>query len=221
MTTQDVDAFKKAEAFLETARARASDDATRQILLRFYECLSMGKPVTIGAVATASGLGCDGVRKSLGRVSAGNIQFDDMGRVVGIGGLTLEPTRHRLTIDDRTLYTWCAFDTLFAPEILGRPVAVVSSCPTSDTPIRLTVTPEGVKRLDPEDAVLSFVTPDADACCADIRGSFCRHVNFFASRQAALDWPEAVGDMLILTIAEGFQLGRIRNQSAFGEILFS
>jgi alkylmercury lyase len=189
--------------------------------LQFYQCLSMGKPVTIGTVATACGVGRDDVRESLGRVPASSIQFDDRGRVVGIGGLTLEPTRHRLTVDDRTLYTWCAFDTLFAPEILGRPVAVDSNCPTSDTPIRLTVTSDGVEHPDPEDAVLSFVTPDADACCADIRGSFCRHVNFFASRQAALDWPEAVGDMLVLTIDEGFRLGRVRNQSAFGEILFS
>src|SRR2546422_6561781 len=45
---------------------------------------------------------------------------DDEGRVLGFGGLAAAPMHHRLEVDGRTLWTWCAWDSLFIPEILGK-----------------------------------------------------------------------------------------------------
>lgn len=219
MTDQVSDAFDMAASSLGAPRARPGDVETQRVLLRCYERLSIGEPVTPDSVAADLAIPPDRVRAALGRVPVTSLEFDDRDRIVGIGGLSLKPTRHRVTIRGRSLFTWCAFDTLFAPEILGVPVTVASTCPASDTPIRLTVTPKAVTRIEPETAVLSFVTPDAEACCAGIRDAFCRHVNFFASREVAED--RRTEDMLILSVAEGFRLGRVRNCSAFGAILFS
>ncbi len=35
-------------------------------------------------------------------------------------GLAIAETKHRLEVDGRALYTWCAWDSLFLPEILQR-----------------------------------------------------------------------------------------------------
>ena len=50
-------------------------------------------------------------------------------RVVGFGGLTTRHSRHSLLVDGRRLSTWCAWDGLCMPEILGVPATVESVCP--------------------------------------------------------------------------------------------
>src|SRR5260370_123317 len=39
------------------------------------------------------------------------LEFDEQGNLVG-SGLTLVPTAHQLQVEQRTLFAWCAFDTL-------------------------------------------------------------------------------------------------------------
>ena len=56
---------------------------------------------------------------------------DEEGRVFGFRRLTLKPTSHVLEVDGRTLYAWCAVDTLFLPERLGRPARIRSNSPQS------------------------------------------------------------------------------------------
>jgi len=44
---------------------------------------------------------------------------------------------HALQFDGRTLYAWCAWDTLFLPELLGRPARVTSTDPVSEVILEL------------------------------------------------------------------------------------
>jgi len=46
--------------------------------------------------------------------------------------------------------------------------------------VRLTVMPARIETLDPLDALVSVVVPNAAAACCDVRGVFCQHVFFFA-----------------------------------------
>jgi alkylmercury lyase len=84
---------------------------------------------------------------------------DDQGRLVGFA-LTLRATPHRYTTaGGRTFYAWCATDALMLPVILGEPAVVESTCAQTGEPIRIEVTPEGVERVDPPEAVMSAVRP--------------------------------------------------------------
>ena len=47
---------------------------------------------------------------------------------------------HRFEVAGRTLYTWCAWDSLFLPQILGQEAEVESTCP-------LTAAEAGPRRL--------------------------------------------------------------------------
>jgi len=84
-------------------------------------------------------------------------------------------------VDDRTLYAWCALDTLLCPMLLDRPATVESGCAATAVPIRLVVTSTGISELDPPDAVVSLVAPGP----GDLRASFCVNVNFYASSEVA------------------------------------
>ena len=184
MTERGSEGFERAAAFLAARRAGRADAGTRRILLRLYGLLAEGAPVTLAALAARAEVSEEAARRAVAGVPGTGIARDAAGRIVGFGGLTLEPTRHSLSVGGRRLYTWCAFDTLFAPQLLGTAVDIASTCPATGKEIRLRATPEGVEEIAPAEAVLSFVTPDLAACNADIRGAFCCHVAFYASREA-------------------------------------
>lgn len=92
------------------------------------------------------------------RLAAFGLESDETGRIVG-AALTTKPTPHKIRIAGKRLFAWCALDTLFIPGLLGEVGEVESTCPVSQVPVRLTVTPEGVQVVDPPDAVLSVVLP--------------------------------------------------------------
>src|SRR2546425_4356157 len=60
---------------------------------------------------------------------------------------------HRFRIDGRTLYTWCAWDSLFIPVILHREAEVESLAPGSTARVRLRVAADRVKDVQPPSAV--------------------------------------------------------------------
>ena len=82
--------------------------------------------------------------------------------MLGFGGLAAAPLSHKFELDGRTLWTWCAWDSLFIPQILGENAEVTSSDPRTGAAIQLTVTPDGIQSHVPESAVVSFITPDAE-----------------------------------------------------------
>ena len=140
-----------------------------------------------------------------------SIEIDEDGNVVG-AGLTLRPTPHHFTIDDRTMFTWCALDALMFPGLLGQSVQVESPCVTTGIPVRVTVTLGGVGQVEPSEAVVSLVAPGASA---DIRRSFCDYVNFFSSSEVASAWLSEHPGATTLPVKEAYQLGRRLAESIF------
>ena len=199
-------------AAIRAARPRF-DQEEQRVALSLYRLLASGSPVTAAAVADRSGLPAGRVGELL---DAWPEVFRDEGRVIAFGGLSLAGTKHAFDLDGHRLYTWCAWDTLFLPELLGRTAEVTSECPTTGNSIELTVTPARVDRVVPSDAALSMRAPTD--CCADddLIARFCRHVHFFASQQAAEQWlAERADDGFTLSIEQGFELGRIANRTNF------
>lgn len=167
--------------------------------------LAEGRPVSAERLAAERGRSPGQVAEAMRRLPG--IEYDDAGRVIG-AGLTLEPTRHRFGLGGRTLYTWCAWDTLVYPPILDRAAEVQSTCPATGETVHLRVTPRGVADVEPLGAVMSFPDPDLDRVGHDVRAAFCERSNFFRSEEAARERLEGRDDVDILTPEEGFELGR-------------
>ena len=106
----------------------------------------------------------------------------------------------------RRLHTWCAWDTLFLPTLLGQTADVRSLCPVTGSTVELVVTPDGVTNADPADLHVSF-PPPAATDTANITGSFCCHVFFLAGADAARSWRHARADDVVLDIDAAFELG--------------
>ena len=187
------------------------DGEGQRIFVQTFRLLARGEPVSPAEIADAAGIPGELVEERLR--SWPYVFWDDQKRVVGFWGMAvrrLEPT-HRIEVSGRTVYGWCAWDTLFITEILGTETLVESADPMTGETVRLTVTPEGVKEVQPEQAMVSFLLPNGPFE-ADVVKSFCHFVQFFASRQSGQRWSADHPGTFLLSVGEAFELGRLTNR---------
>ena len=168
--------------------------------------LALGHPVPVDELVTRLDLTQDDVIRSLR--SCGDIEYDDDGSIVG-AGLTLVPTAHQFIIDGRTLYTWCALDTLVYAILLNARVQVLSRCPLTDLEISLRVGPEEAISLEHPPPLLA-IAPLGTECCetGSVRAEFCDHTHFVASEPAARQWLGRHPGGTVLDLEAGHRLAR-------------
>lgn len=191
----------------------------QRIALAVFREMARGEPTAVGVVAERAGARLDDVEDALGRWPG--VYRDDAGRIVGFWGLALEGMPHPIRLGGRTLYGWCAWDTLFLGELLGEELRVTSTCAVTGSPVSFTVGTDGVRNLDPGTAVLSFLEPEhADVEGDDVFSSFCHHVLFFSSKETWNEWArERQPTTFPLTVEEGWRLGRMANRLCYGREL--
>ncbi|MGH2962670.1 MAG: organomercurial lyase [Solirubrobacterales bacterium] len=192
-------------------------DATDQrVQLALFRHLAQGEPVAPSVLAGALGLDDLDMLARLGRWHG--VHTDDAGHIVAFQGLSIVEAPHRLRVGGRTLYAWCAWDTLFLPELIGRPAEIESTCPATGNAIALRVGPEGPAVTSPPGTVLSFVLPGS-RFGDDTIASFCNLIRYFSSSQAAEEWTTERPGTFVLSIEQGFEIGRRTNAAQLGAAL--
>jgi alkylmercury lyase len=167
------------------------------------DLLARGKPASPEEIAAASGKSPEEVRATLNRFPSA--EWDDQGRVVGLG-LTLQLTPHRLKLEGRTLFAWCALDALLFPVLLRQPASIESPCRGTGEPVHIEVTPTGIETVEPPTAVVSIV---AARNLTNFRRVSCNNTHFFSTPEAASRWLEKHPEATILPAEEAFRLGRL------------
>jgi alkylmercury lyase len=208
----DVDAL--AARFVKCAPSLDADG--KRVSVGLYRLLAEGAPVVPRELATRVGLDEKRVHEML-RGWPG-VFYDKQGGVQGYWGLAIAEMKHRFEVAGKTLYTWCAWDSLFLPEILQKTAQVRSSCPVTGETIRLGVRPCGIETVDPTDTVMSFPQVDRMELGEDVVTNFCHFVHFFRSPEAANRWLEKYPGHVILSPDDGFELARRKNSLQYGEL---
>jgi alkylmercury lyase len=175
-------------------------EATAPLYVTLLRELAQAKPVSLQALARAAHMSVADVGAILRQSS--DVEYDAEGRIVG-HGITLRPTPHSFEVDGRQLYTWCALDTLMFPALLQATARVRSRCPQTGDFVSLIVAPEELGEVEPVDAAVSLVVPQAS-----IRQSFCCHVHFFTSQRAAVSWSQQRPAVEVVSIQAAFLLGQ-------------
>ena len=207
---------------LEKALPVFNDDE-RLASVALYRELAKGRPVSPEQLADSLGVATGEADALLSRPPIRALTYlDDDGNVLGFGGLAAAKMAHELRLDGRTLWTWCAWDSLFIPEILGEEAGVESRDPRTGATIRLTVGPDGVRAKEPEAPVVSFVAADAEqfnTSAENVMGSFCHFVFFFESRASGEAWAAENEGTFILSLDEATDLAHRLNARNWGEAL--
>jgi alkylmercury lyase len=205
------------------SRLRTFSSEEQPVAVALYRELAKGKPVDANQFSRALGVSSEEARLLLQKDAIKSFVYpDSAGRVVGFGGLATAPMHHRFEVGGRTLWTWCAWDSLFIPEILGRPARVTSPDPESRETIRLIVTPERIESVVPSETVVSFIRPAVrtlDISAAKVMANFCHLIFFFSSRQSGERWVAKHPATFLYSLDDAFTLAKRFNARNFGSQL--
>jgi len=192
----------------------------QQLSLDLYRLLADGQPVPRTAIAEKLKISVEQVIRILDPWPG--VFSDEQNRVVGYWGLSLPAaykSPHTLRMNGLTLAAWCAWDTLFLPQLVGHTADIESASPGGAGTIRLTVTPQRVERVEPLGAQMSVPVPDAQEMQKSVVASFCHFVHFFPSRQAGEDWTAKHVGTFLLSVHEAYILARLKNEAQYRDVL--
>ena len=192
----------------------------QRLSVALYRLLAEGRPVPRTALAKRLEISVETVNRILDGWPG--VFSDADHRIVGHWGLSMPAaysSSHTLRMNGQTVSAWCAWDTLFLPQLIGQTAEIESVGPAESGTVRLTVTPERVERVEPVSAQMSILLPDAQAVQKNVVTSFCHFVHFFPSRQAGESWVAKHVGTFILSIHEAHVLARLKNEAQYAEVL--
>ncbi len=193
------------------------DRADQKLSLKLYQLLADGEAVDPLHLAQAINMPIAEVRQTLNQWPG--VYYDENDRIIGFWGLTIKETRHRFEVNGKTLYTWCAWDTLFIPELLDATAHVTSTCAATNEPIRLTVSPTAAEARGPSDIAVSFLIPDKTKFQENLTASFCHFVYFFRDREVGKQWVAKHAGTFLLSLEEALKVGRKMNAAQYRDVL--
>jgi alkylmercury lyase len=200
-----------------TAAMPRLEPGLQHAALTLLRLLARGEPLDVRRLSEALALPTAYIDETLDR--SPGVMRDDHRRVIGFIGLSItQISDHRIRIDGRALWAWCAWDTLFLPELLDETARVASRCPRTGRGISLTVMPDGPADLAPTETVVSFLVPETQFD-ANVIQSFCHFVHFFVSPAAASSWTAEHPGTFTLSVDEAYRLGKLTNRATFGAAL--
>lgn len=168
---------------------RRRDYSTSSASRAAINLIANGTPATPEALAAVTSWSADKVTTYIANAQHSGAEVE-AGAIVGLA-LTMRPTQYRFRVRGNDLYTWCGYDALFLPIILGGRAEVASTCPVTGTEIRLTVETDGtVSAVTPSTVVVGIVGQEVTSCCS-VSGpdsAICTQMPFFASRDAGEQW---------------------------------
>lgn len=187
----------------EGSSALSPDEAS--VVRTAFEVLRAGVRPAIEELTKPSGLQqfkVDEIVEAF--VSIGRAQLDEEGRISGIVGLTLDPTRHRIQLEGTELFTWCAFDAIGIPAALGSDAVVSTVCRQCGEPIEVEIR----GGLTSGHSLLRGWLPTMDQC-ASVRTDFCPNANLFCSAEHLDAWRHTAGmpDGLVMDLGALIELG--------------
>lgn len=190
----------------------------QRVALAIYELLATGRPAHPDGIAERAGVSVAEVEAYL-RACPATFR-DTQGAVTGFFGLASHPGySHRFDVEGvGTAWTWCTYDPLFITQVLDVTAVVTSRCPITGTEVRLTVTPEGVRDIEPSTAVMSMLSPDR-ASVENIITSLCQYILLFATPDAAHSWTRENPGTFVVSADDGFEIARRMTDSVFGSVL--
>jgi len=185
----------------------------QQIALAIYRTLAKAKPVTTESIAKTVKHKQEAVDNIIH--SWPGIFFNDDNGIIGFWGLTILEMPHRMTANENTVYTWCAWDALFIPELINKTTRVNSECPVTNKNIELQVSATKVSVINNQEIMVSFLKPDLDDFKNDVTTNFCHFVFFFSNREAGEQWCSEHPNTFLLSLQDAFTVGKHMNAARY------
>jgi hypothetical protein len=153
-----------------------------------FAALLDGRALTVAELAVAAAISEVAAAAAAGRlVAAGRATVTPEGRVDGIAGLTLRPTRHSIArMGAPRLQTWCAFDAVAIPAALAWSATALTTCAACGAAVNVPLE-DGL----PAGPAWGWLPP---AECAHVLREFCASADLFCVRSHLDTWRASAGN---------------------------
>ena len=122
---------------------------------------------------------------------------------------------HKIKIDNKILYGWCAWDTLFIPQVLNKSATVISKDHLTNQELIIKIDQDGSIVESVEGIQVSMLIADEKSITEDVVNSFCHYIHFFRNEENAHKWAEANEGTFIINLDEAIVLSQLKNRSQF------
>jgi len=211
--TRDLDHLS--QYFINALPSMDTDE--QKLALGLYALLAEGQPVAIEQLSGYVDISVTKIKAVLDDWIG--VFYDDQNHVIGFWGIAINEMNHRFEVNGKTAYTWCAWDSLFIPELLKARANVTSHCAATAKEIKLTISPDGICACSSEDIMVSFLIPDEHELNENITASFCHFVHFFSSRDAGKQWVADHEGTFLLSLNDAFTVGKKMNAVRYKQML--
>lgn len=178
---------KTSEASLEPPNHPRSD--ARRLVKSGFHALLDGATPSSAELARRTGLPEAAVAELLAVMAQGGRAIIENGRLLGIGGISVVPTPHRLRLGRRHFFTWCAYDAVGIPAAMGRSARVLTPCGQCARELDVRVNRGRVPPRRPERGWF----PDPAGIEENPLRDFCPLANLFCSEDHVQSWRGANG----------------------------
>ncbi|VAW51707.1 hypothetical protein MNBD_GAMMA05-20 [hydrothermal vent metagenome] len=189
------------------------NEQEQNLALNIYRLLAKGAAVSSKQLANTCNLPVNIIEHCL--TNWPGVFFDDDNNVIGFWGLTINDTHHQLVVNNKTVFAWCAFDTLFIPALLNETAHITSICPVNNEEVSLTITPDEITSDENKEIVVSFLMPDVKELSENITASFCHYVCFFNNVSDGEQWCKKHSGTFLLPLKDAYEVGKRLNAGRY------
>ena len=189
----------------------------QELSLAIYNGLEKGKPVNVNDLVSTTTLDKNTVSTIL--TEWPGIFYDDNKEIIGYWGLAIPEMAHKLELNDKTLYGWCAWDTLFLPQLIGKDATIRSKCQTTKEEIVIKLDRYGNLVSGNDNIVVSMLTVDEESIQDDVLGTFCHFIYFFKNKVAGEEWVSKNEGTFLITLGEAIELSQTKNQMQYQDFI--
>lgn len=190
----------------------------RELSLSLYRYLAKGLPVGVDDLVATTSLEEVRVKEILNDWPG--IYYNDDHKITGYWGLAIIEMGHKIEFENKTLFGWCAWDTLFLPQLLGKDAVIRSSDQSTNEEVVIEVDGNGNLASDGTDIYVSLLEVDEESIKEEVISSFCHFIYFFKSRSSGETWVSQHNGTFLITLEEALELSQTKNRLQYDDFLF-
>ncbi len=189
----------------------------QELSLAIYHGLEKGNPLKIEDLVSATTLDKFTVKAIIKKWPA--IFYDSNQHIIGYWGLAIQEMGHKIELNDKTLYGWCAWDTLFIPQLIEKDAVIRSTDHLTKEEVVIEIDRNGNLLAGDDDIYISMLTVDEKSIQEDVVTTFCHFVHFFKSKSSGVDWISKHDGTFLITLNEAIELSKIKNSLQYRNFL--
>lgn len=191
-------------------------DQEQKLSLAIYRNLATGKPVSNSTLASNVSLTTKEVDSILEKWPG--VFYDD-DKIIGYWGLAISKMAHTIKLQEQILYGWCAWDTLFIPQLLDKPATIISKDPVTNEKIIIQIDQHGNLIDEDAEVMVSMLIPDEEQIMENIVTSFCHYIHFFENKNNGNKWVNEHEGTFLISLQQAIELSQTKNELQYGNKL--